>query len=176
VTEGAEGETDTIVLQRGWNFVSTPKRLADGANTYAIFNDVDTAAHTILLYDGLEYDWKMMGPADTFRPLDAVWIYANGTYEIPLAFASGAPDLPPTKDLGKGWNAIGFSGTEPLSAATSLLSLGDRWATLIGYDAVDQRYEAGIIRTSASETRRMQPTQGYWIYMTQAETLAAISG
>ncbi|HOI57953.1 MAG TPA: PKD domain-containing protein [Methanoculleus sp.] len=176
VTEAAEGETDTIVLQRGWNFVSTPKRLADGANTYAIFNDVDTAAHTILLYDGLEYDWKMMGPADTFRPLDAVWIYANGTYEIPLAFASGAPDLPPTKDLGKGWNAIGFSGTEPLSAATSLLSLGDRWATLIGYDAVDQRYEAGIIRTSASETRRMQPTQGYWIYMTRPDTLAAISG
>jgi hypothetical protein len=118
----------------------------------------------------------MMSPTDTFQPLDAVWIYANGTYEIPLAFASGGPDLPPTKDLGKGWNAIGFSGTEPQSAATSLLSLGDHWATLIGYDAVDQRYEAGIIRTSESETRRMQPTQGYWIYMTQAETLAAITG
>ncbi|MCK9307848.1 MAG: PKD domain-containing protein, partial [Methanoculleus sp.] len=176
VTEAAEGETDTIVLQPGWNFVSTPKRLAAGADTYAIFNGVDTASHTILLYDGLDYDWEMMGPTDTFQPLDAVWIYANGTYEIPLAFASGSPDLPPTKDLGKGWNAIGFSGTEPQSAATSLLSLSNHWATLIGYDAVDQRYEAGIIRTSESEARRMQPTQGYWIYMTQPDTLAAISG
>jgi len=169
------GEADILVLRPGWNFVSTPKRLAAGANTYAIFNDVDTAAHSILLYDGQDCDWRMMGPADAFRPLDAVWIYANGTYEIPLAFASGGPDLPPEKDLGKGWNAIGFSDTEPESAATTLLSLGEHWTTLIGYDAQGQQYESAIIRTSASETEGMQPMQGYWIYMTRAETLAAIA-
>ena len=169
------GEADILVLRPGWNFVSTPKRLAAGANTYAIFNDVDTAAHSILLYDGQDCDWRMMGPADAFRPLDAVWIYANGTYEIPLAFAFGGPDLPPEKDLGKGWNAIGFSDTEPESAATTLLSLGEHWTTLIGYDAQGQQYESAIIRTSASETEGMQPMQGYWIYMTRAETLAAIA-
>ena len=116
-----------------------------------------------------------MGPTDTFRPLDAVWIYANGTYSIPLSFAFGGPDLPPEKDLGKGWNAIGFSDTEPESAATTLLSLGDRWTTLIGYDAQGQQYESAIIRTSESETQGMQPMQGYWIYMTRADTLAAIA-
>jgi hypothetical protein len=41
------------------------------------------------------------------------------------AFAAGAPDLPPAKDLGKGWNAIGFSDTVPESAKITLQSLGD---------------------------------------------------
>jgi len=175
VTEPGE-EADTIILRPGWNFVSTPKRLADGANTFALFDGVDTNARSILLYDGLDYDWKQVGLTDTFQPLDAVWIYANGTYTIPLTFAGGAAELPPTKDLGKGWNAIGFTDTVPESAAATLLSLGDSWATLIGYDAQDQRYERAIIRTSASETQEMQPMQGYWIYTTRAETIAAISG
>ncbi|WP_394339962.1 PKD domain-containing protein [Methanoculleus sp. UBA303] len=176
VTESSGEEASVLTLHSGWNFVSTPKRLADGANTFAIFNGVDTAGHTILLYDGLDYDWKMMSPTDTFRPLDAVWIYANTSYTIPLTFAAGAPELPPAKDLGKGWNAIGFTGTAPQSAAPTLLSLGDRWATLIGYDAKEQKYENAIIRSPESATQKMQPMQGYWIYMTQAETLAAISG
>ena len=176
VTEPGE-EADTIILRPGWNFVSTPKRLADGANTFALFDGVDTDGRSILLYDGLDYDWKQMGLTDTFRPLDAVWIYANGTYEIPLTFTGGAAELPPTKDLGKGWNAIGFTDTFPESAAATLLSLGDSWATLIGYDAQDQRYERAIIRdTPESRTQEMQPMQGYWIYTTRAETLAAISG
>lgn len=176
VTDSGGEEANVLVLRQGWNFVSTPKRLADGGNTFAIFNGVDTAGRTILLYDGLDYDWKAMGPTDAFRPLDGVWIYANGTYTIPLVFASGAPELPPTKDLGKGWNAIGFSDTVPEAAAPTLLSLGDRWATLIGYNAEEQMYENAVIRnTPESETQKMQPMQGYWIYMTQAETLAAIS-
>jgi len=177
VTGSGSEEANVLTLHRGWNFVSTPKRLAAGANTFAIFNGVDTAGHTILLYDGLDYDWKMMSPTDAFRPLDAVWIYANTSYSIPLTFAAGAPELPPTKDLGKGWNAIGFTGTAPEVAAPTLLPLGDRWTTLIGFNAETQGYKDSVIRdTPESETQKMQPMQGYWIYMTQAETLAAISG
>ncbi|MFY9132093.1 MAG: PKD domain-containing protein [Candidatus Methanoculleus thermohydrogenotrophicum] len=181
VTDSGGEEANVLVLRQGWNFVSTPKRLADGANTFAIFNGLDTAAHTILLYDGLDYDWKAMDPTDAFRPLDGIWIYANKTYTIPLEFArlDGSEDTPlppPTKDLGKGWNAIGFSDTVPEAAAPTLLSLGDHWATLIGFNAETQRYEDAIIRnTQESRTQTMQPMQGYWIYVTQADTLGAIS-
>ena len=181
VTGSGGEEQNILTLYRGWNFVSTPKRLADGANTFAIFNSLDTAAHTILLYDGLEYTWKAMDPTDAFRPLDGIWIYANKTYTIPLEFArlGGSEDTPlppPTKDLGKGWNAIGFSDTVPEAAAPTLLSLGDHWATLIGFNAETQRYEDAIIRnTQESRTQTMQPMQGYWIYVTQADTLGAIS-
>jgi len=167
-----------ISLKTGWNFVSTPKRLAHGANTLAIFDAVDTAAHSIQFYDGLEQKWKRVNPTDPFRPLDAVWVYANKTCTVPLTFATSGYELPPVKDLGKGWNAIGFTDVAPEPARSTLLSLGNHWTTLIGFDADAQKYEESIIRSASGrhgEERTMHSTMGYWIYMTEADTLAAIS-
>ena len=173
-----EGDA-TITLSPGWNFVSTPKRLANGVKTLAIFDVVDTAAHSIQFYDGLEQKWRRVAPTDPFQPLDAVWVYANTTCTVPLTFAPSVPDLPPAKELGRGWNAIGFTDTVPESAMGTLLSLGDRWSTLIGFDADAQKYDDSIIRTvnsgHHSVMRSMQPTSGYWIYMTEEDTLAGIS-
>lgn len=177
VEEPSEADA-TISLEEGWNFVSTPKRLMDGANTFAIFYDnVGTAGHSILLYDGITQEWKAAASADAFKPLDGVWVYANEACTVQLTFAQGGPQVPPTKDLGMGWNAIGFTDTVPESAATTLLSLGDHWTTLIGFDAENQEYEVSIIRGASGrhgDERTMQPMQGYWVYMTDADTLAAI--
>ncbi|MDR9817470.1 MAG: PKD domain-containing protein [Candidatus Methanoculleus thermohydrogenotrophicum] len=170
------GETGTLTLYSGWNFISTPKRLFAGANTFAIFNGVDTAGHTILYYDGTD-GWKTMTFTDIFQPLDGVWIYANETCTIPLTFAAGEPVTPPEKDLVKGWNAIGFTATSPRSAAETLLSVEDYWTTLIGFDAQKQDYQISILRGASGrhgEERPMYPMQGYWLYMTDAETLGAI--
>jgi len=170
------GDTGNLTLYSGWNFVSTPKRLADGANTFTIFSGVDTADHTILYYDGTD-GWKTMTFTDIFHPLDGVWIYANETCTIPLTFAAGEPATPPEKDLVKGWNAIGFTGTRPRSAAETLLSVEDYWTTLIGFDAEKQDYQISILRGASGrhgEERLMYPMQGYWLYMTDAETLGAI--
>jgi hypothetical protein len=168
----------TISLEAGWNFVSTPKRLADGSDTFAVFFDaVDTAGYSILIYDGLEQKWEDVASTDSFQPLDGVWVYANEACTVPLVFASGEPETPPAKNLGKGWNAIGFTDTVPESAANTLLSLGDHWITLIGFDAEAQEYEVSIIRGASDrhgDERTMQPMQGYWVYMTGADTLAAI--
>jgi len=172
-------EASAITLAPGWNFISTPKKLAAGADTIALFDAVETGGHAILLYDGLNYRWKAMNSADLFQPLDGVWIYANGTYTIPFAFAAGAPELPPAKDLGKGWNAIGFSDTVPESAKVTLQSLGDHWSTLIGFDAGAQEYDVSIVRGATGrhgDERPMQPMQGYWLYMNTAETLGSLSG
>jgi len=177
VVEPPTGDA-TISLEEGWNFVSTPKRLADGSNTFAVFFDVvDTADHSIQFYDGLEQKWKPVASTESFRPLDGVWVYANEACTVPLTYAPGEPEVPPTKDLGKGWNAIGFSDTVPESAASTLLSLGEHWTTLIGFDAETQEYEVSIVRGTSGrhgEERTMQPTQGYWVYTTEVDTLAAI--
>jgi DMSO/TMAO reductase YedYZ molybdopterin-dependent catalytic subunit len=178
VVEPPTGDA-TISLEAGWNFVSTPKRLTDDSTTFAIFFDaVDTADHSILIYDGLEQKWKDVASTDSFQPLDGVWVYANEACTVSLTFAPGEPELPPVKNLGRGWNAIGFSDLEPESAATTLLSLGEHWTTLIGFDAETQEYGVSIIRGASSDRhsdeRTMQPMQGYWVYMTGADTLAGI--
>ena len=176
IEPGEPGETGTLTLHRGWNFVSTPKRLVNGANTFAIFKEIDTADHGILLYDGTD-GWRSVNSTDTFRPLDGAWVYANETCTIPLTYATGGPELPPEKDLVKGWNAIGFTATSHRAAADALLSLGDSWTTLIGFDAQKQDYQISILRGASGrhgEERPMYPMQGYWLYMTDAETLGAI--
>jgi len=176
IEPGEPGETGTLTLHPGWNFVSTPKRLVNGANTFAIFKDVDTADHAVLLYDGIT-GWRSANLTTPFRPLDGAWVYANETCSIPLALAADGPELPPEKDLAKGWNAIGFTGTDPRTAKETLLSLGDSWTTLIGFDAQDQEYGVSILRGASGrhgEERPMYPMRGYWLYMTDAETLGAV--
>ena len=159
-------EASAITLAPGWNFISTPKKLAAGADTIALFDAVETGGHAILLYDGLNYRWKAMNSADLFQPLDGIWIYANGTYTIPLTFAAGAPELPPAKDLGKGWNAIGFPAPPPNRGPPCSPGTLDH----------PDSYDAGGIKDSSSATPReqnakMQPMQGYWIYMTRRRRL-----
>ena len=169
-------ESAVITLHPGWNFVSTPKRLADGQNTIAIFDEVDTADHSVLLYNGSQ-SWEAMSSQEAFEPLDGIWIYANGTYTIPLHFAAGSVQAPPTKDLDEGWNAIGFSDTVPATAADTLLSVDDAWTTLFAFDAGEQAYGISIINDATGrhgDDRLMDPMQGYWLYMNVPDTLAAI--
>ncbi len=167
---------NVITLGEGWNFISTPKRLAAGNNTAAIFDAVDTAGHSIFLYDALT-GWTAMGAEDEVNPLDGIWIYSTDSIEIILEFDSYPVQVPPTKQLYAGWNAIGFSDIEPAAAADALLSVESIWTTLIGFDADAQTYESSIINGadgSHSEDREMNPTQGYWLYVTADGDLAAI--
>ena len=166
-----------ITLSPGWNFVRRRSGLLTG-RTPSPYSMRWIPIATRLLYDGLEQKWKQVNQTDPFRPLDAVWVYANKTCTVPLTFATSGYELPPVKDLGKGWNAIGFTDVAPEPARSTLLSLGNHWTTLIGFDADAQKYEESIIRGASGrhgEERTMHPTMGYWIYMTEADTLAAIS-
>ncbi len=165
-----------ITLHPGWNFVSTPKTLDAGADSIALFDGVDTDGHSVLLYNGTR-GWEAMSSQESFQPLDGVWIFANGTYTIPLSFAADTHDTPPTKDLDRGWNAIGFTDTVPEPAVTTLRSVEDTWATLFGFNAEAQAYDVSIIRGATGrhgDDRTMNPFHGYWIYMNNPDTLCVI--
>ncbi|QSZ66965.1 DUF3344 domain-containing protein [Methanofollis aquaemaris] len=166
----------SITLLPGWNFVSTPKTLAPGHDTIAVFDEVDTADHSVLLYNGTAR-WEAMSSEEAFRPLDGIWIYANSTYNIPLVFDTGGIATPPEKTLDEGWNAIGFTDTIAEPAANTLRSIENCWATVIGFDAGAQEYETSIIRGAEGrhgEMRTMEPMNGYWLYMSDAAELCAI--
>ncbi len=169
-------DTSAITLQPGWNFVSTPKRLAAGQDTIAVFDGVETDGRPVLYYNGTD-QWEAMSREEAFRPLDGIWIFANGTYEIPLAFAAASNSPPPTKYLDAGWNAIGFTDTVPAPAATTLRSVETTWVTLFGWKTNEQAYDVSFIRGDTgrhSEMRELSPFRGYWLYMNDADTLAAI--
>ena len=162
--------SDLISLKSGWNFVSTPKTLADGMNTAGVvFAGVDTAGRSIYLYNAENGLWESMTASSVVKPLDGIWVYSAGAKDIPLTFKSGGAATPPTKNVYLGWNAIGFSDVISKSAKSTLISVDDSprktWSMVIGWNAVSQTYESAITNTNPENTAHMQPTKGYWLFM-----------
>ena len=168
--------SDTIRLYNGWNFVSTPKQLADGQNSVGyVFSGVDRSGHSILLYNAQTGMWSQMSSGSIMNPLDGIWVYSNSQsyVDITLNFASGI-SVPPTKAVYTGWNAIGFTGSNQASARDYLLSLDPNWISVIGYHD-GSTPDVTIIRGSTdplfTDSRPMYPTHGYWLSMTSSGTL-----
>jgi hypothetical protein len=170
----------TLDLKPGWNFISVPKKLATGYYTAEqLFGSVNTAGHSIFRYDP-SGGWTAMSSGDVVSPLDGIWIYSATAVELQPAFDTNPRQVPPTKQLSAGWNAIGFSDFTDASADSALTSVEDKWAILIGFNSDAQSYDISIINNapsgdSHSEDRNMELWKGYWLHMTQSGELAGIS-
>jgi hypothetical protein len=167
-------------LLPGWNFISVPKRLAAGSSTaQQVFGSVNTDGHSIFQYDP-QNGWAAMPGTSEVRPLDGVWIYSANATELHPVFDSNPRQVPVTKSLAAGWNAVGFTDFTPAAANSALTSVESKWATLLGFDGTTQTYDVSIINNAPdgdphSEKREMTAWGGYWCYMTAAGELAAIS-
>lgn len=168
-----------INLYNGWNFVSTPKTLAVGHDTAGtVFTGVNTAGHSIYLYNAGTGLWQSLSNSSPVLPLDGIWIYSSGTKSVPLTYKNDPLATPPTKQLSAGWNAIGFSDTSTAAAKDDLQSVVGEWTSTIGFNAASQSYETSIINGgsgSHSDSNPMYPTKGYWLFMSADGTLASIS-
>jgi hypothetical protein len=170
-----------LVLDPGWNFISVPRRLAAEYSTpQSLFGSVDTAGHSIFIFDPAADGWTALQAGDIISPLDGIWIYSSQEVELRPVFDTDRRQVPPAKKLAAGWNAIGFSDFEPATANSSLTSVENLWSTLIGFDAAHQVYEPSIINNAPendphSEKRLLSPWKGYWLYMTGEGELAAVS-
>ncbi len=167
----------TLTLHPGWNFISIPKRLTSANSTAsAVFSGVDTDGHSIFQYTS--GGWSAMSVSTTVSPLAGIWIYSASTAELRPMFDPDPRQVPPTKQLSAGWNAIGFSDFTATTANSALTSVESKWSTLIGYDAENQAYETSIINNTTSgphdEGGLMYPWKGYWLYLNSAGELAAI--
>jgi len=174
----SDPDSMTLAISPGWNFISTPKRLAEGSNTAAIFQNLDTNGHSVFLYNGSGREWYAMKINDEVRPLDGIWIYSVNQTEVTFMFRSSAALAPPTKVLAPGWNAIGFCGPGQATARDTLFSVSNNWANAIGWDAGDQGYELTIINGGTEpycDTRLMLAGKGYWLFMKEEGELAALS-
>ena len=164
--------TENIPVSAGWNFVSTPKKLEPGKDTAAILSNIDSQGHSIFQYDETKHVWNMMNSASPIRPLDAFWIYSSKADKIPLTFDKNPVQTPPTKNLKKGWNGIGFTGLTPIEAKYTLLSVQNQWVNCVRYNGDQQRYNEMIIKGSNDNTL-MEPYMGYWLYVNAEGILAA---
>ena len=171
-------KSENLTLSPGWNFISTPRQLASGNNTFAIFSEVDTDGRQILGYNANAETWMPKQLTDSFDSMTGIWIYANESATIHLNYATGAAATPPIKTVYSGWNAIGLSDSSATSASNALTTIENVWKIMIDFNGASQSYGTSIINGaigSHAETRDMIPKRGYWLYATGTGTLAAIS-
>lgn len=188
-TETADGSVTILMVSEGmggmrlhknWNFVSVPKALSAGNSTFEqVFCNVNTSGHSIIYYNATE-GWRTMNATEEVKPLRGYWIHSAEDTAVFLTYDTNPLRTPPTSQLYKGWNAIGFSDTTAASANSALTSIENNWAYLLGFDAANQVYESAIINNDATggthdEDNLMSPMKGYWIYVTEDCELAGIS-
>lgn len=162
VVISSHGNTTSINLVSGWNFISAPCVLADGNNTMAIFSGVNSSGHSVLSYNGSSSSWVTMKADDLFYPLHGFWIYSVSPVEIPLISGNGT--ITP-RTLEKGWNCIGILSPDR-TAGSVLGPLGSLWSYLVGYDASVQQYTAPLVEGSPSVNSTMlHVKEGSWIYI-----------
>ncbi|MHC4498246.1 MAG: RCC1 domain-containing protein, partial [Planctomycetota bacterium] len=172
------GETGSIELRAGWNFVSTPAKLDNSTDeVQQVFADVDTNGYPIYLYDN--NNWNQMESNDLVIVLDGIWIYSTDSNTVALTFDTNPLIAPPVKALEASWNAIGHSSRKAVSADSTLCSVESKWAYLVGFNASAQAYKAAIINNDESggvhdEDNLMYPSQGYWLYMISAGELGGL--
>ena len=124
---------DRITLSPGWNFVSTPKLLASGYNTGAIFSNVDMGGRSAWIWDGSKTppQWVPVISTTPVQPLYGIWIYSVSNTVVNLNFDTNL-NSPPTRSLPAGWNSIGFTGVTQQPARNTYLSVKPNWTTLDG--------------------------------------------
>ncbi|OPX71228.1 MAG: Caspase domain protein [Methanoregulaceae archaeon PtaB.Bin009] len=166
-------DTMTLGLYSGWNFISTPGTLAEGHGKVSeVFSGINTAGHSTFEYNAQTHSWIQLNPNDEVEPLKGIWIYSATPAEATLVFSD--EQASPNSLLGTGWNAIGFSQEEPVSAKDALSSVHSSWSHLIGFDAESQFYENSIINGGSgthSDTNLVYPGKGYWVFMNSQGTL-----
>ncbi len=178
VTPGVPAKSMKLELYKGWNFVSIPRPLSPGNNTaIEVFRDVETGGRPIYTYTP-ENGFEPLGADTTLKVLDGYWVYSTEAMTVQLNFSTNPVMVPASKMLSPGWNAIGYSDLTPRSANESLISVEDSWVSVVGYDAKNQNYQPALIngQTGAhGENQKLLPTEGYWLFMREDGTLAAIS-
>jgi len=116
-----EGTPFNITLFKKWNLISVPFTLLDD-DPEKVFESVKDDIYAVWTYDGetdkwYVYDPEQGGTLDHILPGWGYWVLAKkGTWEDPViltiaGYLMSPLTIPPSRQLVKGWNLIGYYGT-----------------------------------------------------------------
>ena len=166
----------SLTLQNGWNFVSVPKALAASANTASkLFANVDTADNAILGYNASAQGWEQITASAIIKPLVGYWVYSNGTVDVPLSYVTD-PTVPAVKQLYTGWNAVGVSAHEAVTADT--VFSGTNWRVALPWNLSEGLWGRAVVNggsASNSAEQYMTLGNGIWLYVDTNGTMVGLT-
>lgn len=164
-------------LVADWNTFSTPITLDSGYNELAELNlDMDIAYG---FYGG---DWVLITDTnDTLVPSDVFYIKMNSSATVSLVPSEEKSD-PSSKTLDEGWNLVSLANLSDMAAEDALASAfwvsGDlRGYSQVASPAVNETTWSAVrgLFISTALGYDMIPTEGYWVFMINAGTLAGFT-
>ncbi|NPE31821.1 hypothetical protein HNV12_28455, partial [Methanococcoides sp. SA1] len=173
-------EYDPIVIEPCWNFMSVPFALNNSSVEFVL---ADINYTNVLYWNTSGGIWEI--PTD-FEPLKAYWIESNESVDQMISsevLEPLTPAVPPTMTVYPGWNAIGYTDYMAILPAEMMLgSIDESYMVVIGpydsatgtYEQVGHNGETGVISGIhvGTDIFDMGPYEGFWVYVTQEDTLA----
>jgi hypothetical protein len=170
------------LLLPGWNLLSLPvipdykaitEVLASIAGKYSLVQAYEAVSATWTSYDpNLPPEASQLLALDEKTPF---WINMNETGTLALA---GLLPIYTEQTLVEGWNLVSYPASEPRAVATALSSISGKYTQMLRYEAGEatlwKRYNSAIPPWANSLTQ-MSPGWGYWLYVTEACTLAILN-
>jgi len=174
-------EYPSLPLRIGWNLVSVPKTLASGSDDPTTVFSLDTG-EVLWYYDAATTSWKGKTDLTKIEPCKGYWVYKDAAETVSLTYKTmtGAI-IPPSVDLVANWNMIGHTSVETLSIEQSLTSLiygYAKYSNVLMYNATGWHWASCGPTDGAMDNgdfANMAAGQGYWIFMKEAATYAAVS-
>jgi hypothetical protein len=178
--EEAVPESEGIVIEPNWNFISVPFELNNSSVDF-VLADIN---YTNLMY------WNTSGaiweiPTD-FEPLKAYWIESNESVDQLISsdlLEPITPSVPPVMTVYPGWNAIGYTDSMTVLPAEVMLGSIDESYTVVEgpydsatgmYEQIGHNGETGVIAGVhvGTDIFDMSPYEGFWVFVTQEDLLA----
>jgi len=178
-----EGTSFNITINKKWNLISVPFAMLDDSID-EVFKDIAEDIVSVWTYDGETGDWYVYTPDGdnndnlyTMQPGWGYWVLARNDTMLQIGGSLFSPEkAPPEKKVVKGWNLIGYYGTNELlsyngpvgngkDAYCALNSLVDttvgypKWSSLITYWEPDNPNQWVYLDWSDN----MDPGAGYWL-------------
>ena len=165
-----------IILYPGWNMISVPMSMALEGLTGADLFSIDTGNRTIWSYDHAVAEWSAVQPEQKIYACDVFWVYSTLFLSLqPSSDATLSSQELGTIPLSPGWNPLGVTGPNAVTADSYLTTISDSWSQVLMFDARAQAYRQAIIKGSAgsfSDYRMLYPGEGFWVYMNKPATFS----
>jgi hypothetical protein len=180
VEESVPVESDGIVIEPNWNFISVPFELNNSSVEFVL---ADINYTNLMYWNNSGGIWEI--PTD-FEPLKAYWIESNESADQLISselLEPITPSVPPVMTVYPGWNAIGYTDSMTvLPAEIALDSIDESYTQVKGpYDPATATYEqighngqTGVIAGVhvGTDVFDMSPYEGFWVFVTQEDLLA----
>ncbi|MBI4181917.1 MAG: hypothetical protein HY520_03045, partial [Candidatus Aenigmarchaeota archaeon] len=174
----------TILLEKGWNFISFGKELDDD-RFESVFQGVDLAPEGVMHFDPINL-FTSVGQGDRLEPLTGYWAKVNTPATLNLNYSATNPGSALlTRELQMdgltgGFFTVGTTHEDTCDAEKAYTTIDESYNLIFGWDNINQKYTQTAFNgldpgnPLSTDNFVVEEGKGYYIFLDETDTLAHI--